>query len=190
MKTTGNIFLIGPMGAGKTTVGRALAKRLKREFFDSDKEIERQCGVNIPTIFDIEGEEGFRQREARMIDELTAREGIVLATGGGAPMREENRNRLAERGTVIYLSVTLQEQFNRVSHDKNRPLLKTEDPRGTLRRLMKERAPVYESIADIKINSTGRNMRNVIERILRFLRQREQKQSNTHPANRQRHDNA
>ncbi|MDO6460550.1 shikimate kinase AroK [Granulosicoccaceae sp. 1_MG-2023] len=185
-----NIFLIGPMGAGKTTVGRALAKRLKREFFDSDKEIERQCGVNIPTIFDIEGEEGFRLREAKMIDELSARDGIVLATGGGAPMREENRKKLAERGIVIYLSVTLQEQFNRISHDKNRPLLKTDDPRGTLRRLMKERAPVYETLASIKINSTGRNMRYVIERILRFLRQREQKKNHpTSSGKRSRHDN-
>lgn len=169
MKKPTNIFLIGPMGAGKTTVGRALARRLKMDFYDSDREIEALCGVSIPTIFEYEGEQGFRDRESRMIEDLTARHPIVLATGGGAVLREENRKLLSARGLVIYLHVTLSEQFNRISHDKNRPLLQTPNPRETLKKIMEERAPVYESLADLRVNSNGRNMRYVVEKIVRFL---------------------
>ena len=158
------------MGAGKTTVGRALARRLKMEFFDSDREIESLCGVSIPTIFEYEGEKGFRDRESRMIEDLTNRSPIILATGGGSILRAENRKLLSERGLVIYLHVTLNEQFNRISHDKNRPLLQTPNPRETLKKIMEERAPIYESLADLRVNSNGRNMRYVVEKILRYLK--------------------
>ncbi|CAG0878785.1 unnamed protein product [Cyprideis torosa] len=169
MKNHPNIFLIGPMGAGKTTVGRNIARRLKMDFFDSDKEIERLCGVSIPTIFEYEGEQGFRDRETKIIDELTQRSPILLATGGGSVLREENRRMLRQRGTVFYLRVNLKEQFSRISNDKNRPLLQTENPRETLRQMMLERSPIYESVADYRVNSNGRNMRHVIDQILRHL---------------------
>ncbi len=164
-----NVFLIGPMGAGKTTVGRALARRLKVDFYDSDKELESLCGVSIPTIFEYEGEAGFRRREARMLDKLTSLSSIVLATGGGSVLHRENRKLLVERGLVIYLRVSLKEQFSRISNDKNRPLLQTENPRETLEKLMMERTPIYESIADFRVNSNGRNMRYVVERIIKFI---------------------
>ncbi len=169
MKNSQNIFLIGPTGAGKTTVGRNIARRLRIDFFDSDREIESLCGVSIPTIFEYEGEQGFRDRETKVIDELTQRSSILLATGGGSILREENRKMLSERGTVIYLHVNLKEQFSRISNDKNRPLLQTENPRDTLRKMMQERSPIYESVADYRVNSNGRNMRYVIEQILRHL---------------------
>lgn len=169
MKSKQNIFLVGPMGAGKTTVGRNIARRLKMEFFDSDREIEGLCGVSIPTIFEYEGELGFRDRETKVIDELTQRTSILLATGGGSVLREENRKMLSQRGIVIYLHVNLKEQFSRISNDKNRPLLQTENPRETLRKMMLERAPIYESVADYRVNSNGRNMRYVIDQILRQL---------------------
>ncbi|HBR98417.1 MAG TPA: shikimate kinase AroK [Gammaproteobacteria bacterium] len=164
-----NIFLIGPMGAGKTTVGRQLAKQLHQDFYDSDREIERICGVSIPTIFEFEGEAGFREREAKMLDTLTQQHPIVLATGGGSVLRPENRTVMSERGFVVYLSINLREQFARIRHDKNRPLLQTENPRETLRRIMLERSPLYESLADLRINSNGRNMRYVVEKILKRL---------------------
>lgn len=170
MANQGNIFLIGPMGAGKTTVGRQVARRLKLEFFDSDKEIEALCGVNIPTIFEYEGETGFRDRETRMIEGLTLKNPIVLATGGGAVLRAENRKVLTSRGFVVYLQVSLKEQFNRISHDKNRPLLQTPNPRQTLRKIMEERAPIYESMADLRVTSNGRNMRYVVDRITKYLK--------------------
>ncbi|MCB1755656.1 MAG: shikimate kinase AroK [Gammaproteobacteria bacterium] len=173
MKKSGNIFLIGPMGAGKSTVGRALARKLKMDFYDSDKEIETLCGVNIPTIFEYEGEAGFRKRETKILQQLTALSPIVLATGGGSVLRPENRKLLAGRGVVIYLHVNLKEQFLRISNDKNRPLLQTDDPRATLRKLMTERAPIYESLADFRVNSNGRNMRYVVERIIKFLQKNE-----------------
>lgn len=169
MKNRQNIFLIGPMGAGKTTVGRNIARRLKMEFFDSDREIENLCGVSIPTIFEYEGEQGFRDRETKVIDELSQRSSILLATGGGSVLREENRQLLSQRGIVIYLHVNLKEQFSRISNDKNRPLLQTANPKETLRKMMLERAPIYESVADYRVNSNGRNMRNVIDQVMRHL---------------------
>src|SRR5919205_199677 len=125
MKRAGSIYLVGMMGAGKTTVGRLLARRLKLRFVDSDHEIERRCGVKVPTIFDIEGEAGFRARESQTLAELTALDGIVLATGGGAVLAEDNRRRLSARGTVIYLCARPEELFARVRQDRNRPLLAT-----------------------------------------------------------------
>lgn len=148
------VFIIGPMGAGKTTIGRQLAAALHLEFVDSDHEIEERTGVNIPTIFDIEGEDGFRKRETAVIDELTQRDGIVLATGGGAVLREENRQWLASRGLVIYLFATIERLMDRTHRDKNRPLLQTDDPQAKLIELMEVRDPLYRKVADI-IYDTG-----------------------------------
>jgi shikimate kinase len=158
MNRPGNLFLIGMMGAGKTTVGRLLARRLKLRFVDSDHEIERRCGVKVPTIFDIEGEAGFRARETQTLAELTALEGIVLATGGGAVLSEENRRRLAARGTVIYLSARPEELFERVRQDRNRPLLATADPLARLRALHAERDPLYRAVADLVVDSSRQSV--------------------------------
>lgn len=166
----GSIFLVGPMGAGKTTVGRALARRIGHRFVDSDREIECRCGVDIPTIFDYEGEEGFRQREARIIDELTAQPDIVLATGGGAVLLEENRTVLKSRGHVVLLSVDIREQLRRVALDTHRPLLRTEDPEARLRALMNERAGLYQSVAHVEISTDARRMHHVVTRLMNHLR--------------------
>jgi len=168
-----SIFLIGPMGAGKSSVGRALARRIGFRFVDSDKEIVERCGVDIPTIFDYEGEAGFRAREARVIDELTALPDVVLATGGGAVLREDNRARLAARGHVVLLSVDLAEQLRRVAFDTNRPLLRSADPEGRLRALMEERTPIYRALADVEISTDSRRMYHVVSRILRHLKRHE-----------------
>lgn len=165
-----SIFLIGPMGAGKSSVGRALANKLEYDFYDSDREIEARCGVDIPTIFDYEGEIGFRDREAAMIDELTTLPNTVIATGGGAILREANRVCLRERGYVVLLSVELKEQFRRIAFDTKRPLLHTEDPEARLRGLMEERAPIYESLAHVEIATDSRRMHHVVSRILRHLK--------------------
>ena len=167
MKRANNIYLVGMMGAGKTTVGRLLARRLKLPFIDSDKEIESRCGVKIPLIFEIEGEGGFRSREAQVLAELTALEGVVLGTGGGAALLEENRNHLATTGTVIYLRARPEDLYERVRHDRNRPLLATGDPLGRLRELYVERDPLYRSIADLTVD-TGRQGVNALARQLLF----------------------
>lgn len=164
-----SIFLVGPMGSGKSTVGRALARRIGYRFIDSDRELEERCGVDIPTIFDYEGEDGFREREARIIDELTAQDGIVLATGGGAVLRPENRACLAGRGRVVLLSVDIAEQLRRVGRDPNRPLLQTDDPEARLRRLMQERAPIYRDVAHLEVHTDARRMQHVVARIVRHL---------------------
>lgn len=150
-----NIFLIGLMGAGKTTIGRMLAKHRGLEFLDSDHEIEARCGVSIPTIFEIEGEAGFRRREVCMIDELSRRHGIVLGTGGGAVLNPQNRERLKARGVVVYLRCHPQELYQRTKHDRNRPLLQTEDPLARLQALFEQRHPLYMQTADIVLD-TGR----------------------------------
>jgi shikimate kinase len=150
-----NLFLVGMMGAGKSTIGRLLARRMKRPYIDSDQEIEQRCGVSVPVIFDIEGEPGFRAREAQIIAELAEREGIVLATGGGAVLDAESRRRLAARGTVVYLHALPADLHERVRHDKNRPLLATADPLAKLELLYAERDPLYREIADIVVD-TGR----------------------------------
>jgi len=142
-KYRGNVFLVGPMGAGKTTIGRQLSELLRQEFIDSDHEIEARTGANIPWIFDVEGEEGFRQREEAVIDLLTRRQGIVLATGGGAVMREANRRHLHERGVVVYLLTPVSVQLERTARDRNRPLLQTPDPGARLAELMALRDPLY-----------------------------------------------
>ncbi|WP_019447925.1 shikimate kinase [Cupriavidus sp. BIS7] len=150
-----NIFFIGFMGAGKTTVGRAVAQSLGRPFFDTDQEIEARCGVRVATIFELEGEEGFRQREARVLDELTQRSGIVLATGGGAVLRQENREMLRTRGRVIYLDATLPELWKRTRRNRARPLLQAENPRARLEALFCERDPIYREVAHIIMPAHG-----------------------------------
>jgi shikimate kinase len=148
-----NIFFVGLMGAGKTTVGRTVARRLNYPFFDSDHELEARCGVRIPIIFEHEGEAGFRDREAQVIAELTGRSGIVLATGGGAVLREVNRAALKANGTVVYLRASPHDLWLRTRHDRNRPLLQTEDPKGRLEALYAERDPLYREVADFIIET-------------------------------------
>ena len=169
MKTPGSIFLTGPMGSGKSTIGRQLAKQLAMPFHDSDHEIERRTGVDIPLIFDLEGETGFRKRETGVIDELTRLPGIVLATGGGAILDPENRERLGDRGTVIYLHTSVDQQLSRTAHDRNRPLLQTPDPRTTLEELLAIRDPLYREIADLVIETDGMRVRDVVREIVRKL---------------------
>lgn len=141
------------MGAGKTTIGRLLAQHLHKTFIDSDHEIETRTGANIPLIFELEGEAGFRDREESLLDELTQNTGVVLATGGGAVLRETTRKHLRERGLVIYLKADVHELLQRTRYDKSRPLLRTPDPRAKLEALVKEREPLYQEIADIVFDS-------------------------------------
>lgn len=164
-----NIFLVGLMGAGKTTVGRALAKKLNKRFIDSDHEIEARTGASIPLIFEIEGEASFRQREAEVIRDLTAQSDIVLATGGGAILRPENRECLKTRGTVIYLRASVNSILQRTSHDKNRPLLQTADPRRRIEELAREREPYYREVADIIVETGRPNVQSLIHVILAQL---------------------
>lgn len=171
MQGARNVFLVGMMGAGKTTAGRLLARRLKRTFLDSDQEIERRCGVKVPVIFEIEGEAGFRQREAAVIAELTAREDVVLATGGGAVLAEANRRHLAARGTVIYLHAPPPALYERVRQDRNRPLLATGDPLARLHELYAVRDPLYREIADIVVDTGRQSAQTLARRLLAQLKE-------------------
>ena len=154
------------MGAGKTTVGRLLARRLKRSFHDADEEIERRCGVRIPVIFEIEGEAGFRARESQVIAELCALDNAVLATGGGAVLAEENRRRIAVHGTVIYLHARPSHLWQRVRHDRNRPLLATPDPLRKLEELYAERDPLYREVADLVIDTGKQSVQTLAKDLL------------------------
>jgi 3-dehydroquinate synthase len=165
----GNIFLVGLMGAGKTTVGRALAKRLNKRFIDSDHEIEARTGASIPLIFEIEGEQSFRQREAEVIRDLTAQDDIVLATGGGAILDAQSRAYLKSRGTVIYLRASIGSILQRTGHDKNRPLLQGGDPRKTLEELSRAREPLYKEVADIVIDTGRPNVQLLMQTIFAQL---------------------
>jgi len=153
MSKANNIFLIGPMGAGKTTIGRHLATLLHKRFVDVDHEIEKRTGVTIPIIFEIEGEAGFRRRESTLVDELSHDDDIVMATGGGAVLMEENRQALKERGTVVYLHADIDTLVERTRRDRNRPLLQTEDPRGKIEELLRQREPIYREVADVVVDT-------------------------------------
>ncbi|WP_272873597.1 shikimate kinase AroK [Aliamphritea spongicola] len=166
-----NIFLVGPMGAGKSTIGRLLSQELKLDFVDSDRVIEERAGADIPWIFDVEGEEGFRQREANVIDQLTGQDDQVLATGGGVVLREENRACLQGRGTVVYLTTSIEQQLERTSRDKNRPLLQHPDPEEVLTKLMTQRHPLYTQVADFSVITDRRNPRSVVTEIVELLQQ-------------------
>jgi shikimate kinase len=165
MLTKRNIFLVGPMGSGKTAVGRHLARLFRFTFHDSDADIEAKTGVDIPFIFEKEGEAGFRIREKESIDRLTRLESIVLATGGGAVIESDNRRALAERGVVIYLATSVDQQIERTRHARHRPLLNDTDPEQKLNELMKRRAVLYAEIADLTISTDGRRVQLVAEEI-------------------------
>jgi shikimate kinase len=161
-----NVFLVGPMGAGKSTIGRHLAEELHLEFFDSDQEIERRTGADIAWIFDLEGEDGFRKREETIIHDLTDKQGIVLATGGGSIVSSAVRNRLSARGIVVYLQTTIDKQVARTQRDKRRPLLQNDDPETVLRSLAEERNPLYEEVADYVIETDEQSARAVANQII------------------------
>ena len=150
-----NLYLVGMMGAGKTTVGRQLAKKLGLRFIDSDHEIEARTGVRIPTIFEIEGEPGFRRRESEVIAALTQDTGLVLATGGGAVLDPESRRNLKNTGMVVYLRVLPLALYERTRHDRNRPLLQVDDPLARLEQLFEQRDPIYREVADVVVESAG-----------------------------------
>ncbi|CAI8243377.1 MAG: Shikimate kinase 1 [Glaciecola sp. HTCC2999] len=164
-----NIFLVGPMGAGKSTIGRHLADELHLEFFDSDHEIERKTGADIAWIFDLEGEEGFRKRELDIINELSDKQGIVLATGGGSIITQAVRNRLSARGIVVYLQTTIDKQVARTQRDKRRPLLQNDDPETVLRDLAESRNPLYEEVADYVVDTDDQSARSVANQIIQKI---------------------
>lgn len=170
MLTKRNIFLIGPMGSGKTAVGRQLARLFRYTFHDSDADIEAKTGVDIPFIFEKEGEVGFRLRERESIERLTQLDSIVLATGGGAVIDPANRRALAERGVVVYLATSVNQQIERTRHGRHRPLLQDTDPAQTLKDLMTGRAILYAEIADLTVTTDGRRVQLVAEEIHQELR--------------------
>ncbi len=170
MRRNVNVFLVGPMGAGKSTIGKQLAKELKVEFFDSDHVIEERAGASVSWIYDVEGEDGFRDREINTIDELTQKSGIVLATGGGAIMAPENRNRLAARGTVVYLQTSIAQQMHRTSRDKRRPMAQEMgQDEAEWQQMMLVCGPLYEEISDMVISTDERTVRAVALDIIRRL---------------------
>lgn len=169
MNRSQRIFLVGPMGAGKSTIGRLLSKELSLPFKDTDHEIEARTGADIPWIFDMEGEEGFRDRETTVLDELTQLSEVVLATGGGAILRKQNRQYLASRGTVVYLETSVEHQYQRTLRDKNRPLIQQENPREVLERLFEVRDPLYRSTADLVVSTHMGNPQAVVRKIRSYL---------------------
>lgn len=169
MKAPNNLFLVGPMGAGKSAVGRHLSRTLHLTFVDSDDEIEARTGVDIPFIFEKEGEEGFRKREAQVIDELTRKQGFVLATGGGAVINDDTRSRLGARGYVVYLKTSVDQQLERTKRGRERPLLAGDNPRQVLEDLMTFRDPLYREIADLIVETDGRRVNAVARDIIEAL---------------------
>lgn len=166
MITQANIILIGPMGSGKSSVGKQLAEKLHRSFFDSDIEIEKSTGVKIPLIFELEGENGFRKRETQTLKKLVRKKQIILATGGGAIIREYNRQLLQNNGIIVYLLTSIDTILERTKWDQNRPLLQTENPRLKLESLMKSRAPLYENLAQLTVATDNRTLQEVVESII------------------------
>jgi len=162
------------MGAGKSTVGKQLAKALGRDFYDSDKEIEKRTGVSISWIFEMEGEAGFRLREQKVIDELTELKNIVLATGGGAVLAEQNRRALRSRGYVVYLSASVEQLLRRTNKDKNRPLLQSDKPKDTIMDLMADRAPLYQDVADIELRTGDQSIQYVVSGLIKQLEKLDQ----------------
>lgn len=170
MLTVRNVFLVGPMGSGKSAVGRHLARLLRFAFHDSDADIESKTGVDIAFIFEKEGEAGFRVREKEAIDRLTRLTDIVLATGGGAVIDEDNRRALAQRGAVVYLETSIDQQLERTRHGRHRPLLNDTNPEEKLKELMLRRAALYAEIADVTVSTNGRRVQLVAEEIHESLR--------------------
>jgi shikimate kinase len=160
------------MGSGKSTIGRQLAKKLGKTFFDSDKEIETRTGVSISWIFEMEGEDGFRERESKIIDELTTQENVVLATGGGAILSEENRQHLHDRGMVIYLSATAEQLYRRTAKDKKRPLLQTGDRRKKIEALLAERMPLYQKVAHITLRTSNKSIQHTVNELIKRIKQK------------------
>jgi len=162
-----NVYLVGLMGAGKTTIGKALARRLAYHFVDTDHEVEARTGVGLPTIFEIEGEDGFRRREAQVIAELADLDAQVVATGGGAVLRPENRQNLRASGLVIYLDVPLPTLHERTRYDKKRPLLQVSDPRQKLRELHAQRDPLYREVADLVVSGSRITVQSVLNLLIK-----------------------
>lgn len=160
-----SVFLVGMPGSGKSTIGRTLAKVLDLPFVDLDQQIEERCGVRIPVIFEIEGEQGFRKRESQVLEEVTQAPGIVLATGGGAILAPENRQILAQRGLVVYLRASIDELHRRTSRDRNRPLLATDNPKARLRELLDKRGALYEALADLVIDTGAASVTAVVQQL-------------------------
>lgn len=169
MSTKHNIYLVGMPGAGKTTIGRQLARRLERTFVDADHEIEARTGVRIPLIFDIEGEQGFRDREAKVIADLAGDSNLIVATGGGAVLRPENRAALKQSGTVVYLQAAPRLLFERTRLDPNRPLLQVANPMQKIEELFAQRDPLYREVADIVVNSLGGSISHLVKQLEREL---------------------
>ncbi len=160
-----NIILIGPMGAGKTTIGRQIAKVFSYDFYDSDREIEERTGASIPLIFDLEGEEGFRKREQNIITYLCTKQHIVLATGGGAILRKTNNDSIKRSGIVVYLSADIDDLLERTAKDKNRPLLQADDPKAILKKILVEREPIYRQLADIILTTNKMTVHTAVKEL-------------------------
>jgi len=167
------VIFVGPMGAGKTTIGRQVAKALGRKFFDSDKEIEKRTGASIPLIFELEKEEGFRKREADMVRELAERENIVIATGGGVVLKKQNRDIITKLGFVIYLCAPVEQLIRRTARDKNRPLLQTDNPKKTIKDLLKIRDPLYREVADLVMETQGLSVTQVVSKLKKMIKSQE-----------------
>ena len=168
-RLSGNIFLVGMMGAGKTTIGKALAQQMDKTFVDSDVEIQHRTGVTIPHIFDVEGEAGFRQREASVIQDLVQRDNLVLATGGGAVLSEQNRDALRGNGVVVYLKSTVHDLWQRTRHDRNRPLLQVADPYAKLKELHALRDPIYSQVADLVVPTGKQSAHSLVMHLQQTL---------------------
>jgi len=168
--SSGNVYLIGPMGSGKTTIGQRVARRLGLEFHDSDQELEAQTGASVSLIFDVEGEAGFRERETRMLEQLTRRRGVLVATGGGVVLKKRNRELLQSSGLVVYISTSVAQQLRRLNRDRSRPLLQTGDRKAKLARLAAQRNPLYEELADIEFPSQNRGLDATAQALAELIR--------------------
>ena len=167
---TMNIFIVGPMGSGKSTVGKIIADELFLSFLDTDEEIETRTGASIDWIFDLEGEDGFRKRESSILHDMAKRNSIVLSTGGGIILSEENRELLSSRGTVFYLATPISVQLERTAKDKDRPLLKNGDPEKILTKLQKDRESLYEAVADHVVNTENKSSQEVASEIIKLVK--------------------